>query len=337
MTVAVEEREHSSRPWWARLAAASGIATILVLTGFLYVATRPGAVALALRLAPGRTVRYRTSMTMNGSVANESESAPYRLQVAEVVAWRIRSVDARGIATVDLSVEDGTVTVNGRARPSPTAAPAAVVQVARDGRILAAQDPGLFPGRGAGAGFPGLDQLTPVLPLRPVAPGSSWSRVFDQAFPPGDGTLHYTAAGRFVRYEDTGGIRTVVVAGSLSVPIEVTVETNMVSGVQPSSTPPPPASGAAPTIGYSGTSSARQTAWVDAKAGTLVRVATVGTVDMTLSFHGFAPLFPTFDPGSGAGGIGLPFGGGPPGSSGGSAQETLRFRGTLSLQMQLLR
>jgi hypothetical protein len=326
----VNEQDSSSRPWWARLAAALGVATILVLTGFLYVATRPGDVALALKFTPGQTVRYRVGLTMDGTATNEAESSPYRLDVTETVTWRVRSLDARGIATLDLSVDGGTVTVNGQAHPASTAAPATVLQVAPDGRILSVQDPGVLPGRGAGAGFPGLDQLTPVLPLRPVMPGSSWSRVYDQAFPLGEGTLHYTTANRFVRYEDTGGVRTAVLSGSLSVPVEVTVDVNRLGGVQGSANP---AGGTTPTIGYRGTSSARQTAWVDPKAGVLVRLATMGTVDMTLSFQGFPSLFPTFDPGSATGGIGLPFGGGPSGSGNG-AQETLRFEGTVSLQMQ---
>jgi hypothetical protein len=289
-------------------------------------------VALALKFTPGQTVRYRVVLTMNGTVARETESFPYQVHVEETVLWRVESVDAQGIATVDLSVEDGTVTMNGQSHPSSSAAPATVLQVAPDGRILSVQDAGVVPGRGAGTGFPGLDQLTPVLPVRPVSPGSSWSRAFDQAYPFGEGSLHYTTENRFVRYEDVGRVRTAVVSGSLSVPVEVTVEANRLAGVQASPSP----GGASPTIGYRGMSSVRQTAWVDPEGGALVKIVTMGAVDMAVSFQGFPSLLPTFDPGSGPGGIGLPFGGGPPGSAEGGAQETLLFRGSLSLQMQRL-
>jgi hypothetical protein len=325
-------QERSARPWWARLAAALGIATILVLTGFLYVATRPGDVALALKFTPGQTVRYRVVLTMNGTVARETESFPYQVNVEETVLWRVESVDAQGIATVDLSVEDGTVTLNGQARPSSSGAPATLLQAAPDGRILSVRDPGVVPGRGAGAGFPGLDQLTPILPTGPVSPGSSWLRAFDQAYPLGAGTVHYTTANRFVRYEDVGQIRTAVVSGSQSVPVEVTMDANGLSGVRASPGP----GGDEPTIAYRGMSSVRQTAWVEPRGGALVKMATMGTVDMAVSFRDFPSLFPTFDPGSGPGGIGPLLGGGPPGSVGAGAQETLVFHGSLSLQMQRL-
>jgi hypothetical protein len=342
MTVAMNEPATSSRPWWARLAAASGIAAILALTGFLYVATRPGDVALALKFSAGQTLRYRVGFSINGSVSNlaapglgiSAGPSPYRLQVSETVSWRVRSVDSSGEATVEVSVIEGTVTVNGQTHPASAAAPVTVLQVAPDGRVVSAQDQGLIPGRGSGGGFPGLDQWTPVLPIRPVGPGARWSRAFDQALPPGPATLRYSTVNSFVRYQDASGIRTAVVSANVSVPVQVTVEPNRLGGAQASS-PPPDGSGATPTVEYSGSSSWNQMAWVDPKAGALVRLATTGSVDMTMSFRNFPSLFPTFDPGDPAG-SGLPFGGGPPGSSPGGGQQVLRFRGTLNVQMQRL-
>src|SRR5437879_6454132 len=90
-----------------RRAAAAIAAVVLVGSAAAYAVTRSGAVTVALRWHDGQTLRYRSTLGLRGE-ATPAGGVPssFAFRVIETLTWRVRSVDARGTATIDLTASD---------------------------------------------------------------------------------------------------------------------------------------------------------------------------------------------------------------------------------------
>jgi len=293
------------RPLAVRVGAALAIVGIVGLTVLLYLSLQPQPVHLALAFEPGTSTVYRVTFGMDAAPPGSSSS--FRMQETADVTWRVRSVDRNGTATVEAEAGRRTLSIGGSPATRTLPVSGWTVRVAADGRVLASGVPVLAEGAGPGGGLPGLDQVFPVLPVRDVKPGSTWTRDSRLAYLLGSGEVASTSNGRFLRYEDVGGVRGAVVRTNVRAPVSLLVDTGPARA--------PTDTSVRPTVDYLGSISWSQTAWIDPHAGVLLRSSETGRFDLTLTPKGFPSVFPSFDPGvlPSGGAFGLPFGGGPSG------------------------
>src|SRR4029453_6150055 len=101
------------------------------------------------------------------------------------------------------------------------------IQIASDGRVLSAGGLSLGgAGQTQGFGFPGMGQLTPILPDDGDAGsvGDTWDKEFSQDFPFGDGTIEYSATSTYLRNETVDGREAAVIQTQMTVPIDLTLD-----------------------------------------------------------------------------------------------------------------
>lgn len=274
------------------------VVAVLVVVGGLIAFNLPAgdtgsasAQPLALAFTPGETETFTIHMTMDGQMeAGELlGSQPIVMDVTQTVTWEVVSVDDDGIATVNVTVDEMTGTMNGVEIPDASAGPPTQMRIAPDGRILSAGGMS-FAGAGqtGGASFPGMGQMTPLLPDEPVEPGNSWTKDFSQEVPFGEGTIEFTATSTLERYEDVDGVNAAVITTEFTVPMDFTIDFGELLGAMAGAEGVP--AGATgfedATITYGGEGRIRQTAWVDPEAKQMLEMTSSGTFDMTMEFGG---------------------------------------------------
>ena len=211
---------------------AAAIAVVLIIVAGLaaFAITRSDtaeAQPLALSFTQGEEKTYDVHQTMDANISSPLfGDEPLSMDVSQVVGWKVVSVDDAGTATIEVTVSDMSGTLNGSEVPS-TPAPPIEIQIASDGRVLSAG--GLSLGGAAetqGFGFPGMGQLTPILPDDgdAVSVGDTWDKEFSQDFPFGDGTIDFSATSTYVRNETVNGREAAVIQTQMTVPIDVTLD-----------------------------------------------------------------------------------------------------------------
>ncbi|HEY6652279.1 MAG TPA: hypothetical protein VI364_08265, partial [Actinomycetota bacterium] len=163
---------------------------------------------LALSFTQGEERTYDVHQTMDANISSPLfGDEPVVMDITQVIGWRVVSVDDAGTATIEVTVSDMSGTVNGTEVPS-TPAPPIEIRIAADGRVLSAGGLSLGgAGQTQGFGFPGMGQLTPILPDEgdAVSVGDTWDKEFSQDFPFGDGTIDFSATSTYVRNETVNG------------------------------------------------------------------------------------------------------------------------------------
>ncbi|HSJ51408.1 MAG TPA: hypothetical protein VLA90_09010, partial [Actinomycetota bacterium] len=276
-----------------------GLAVVLVAGALAFVVTRGGDPAearpLALSFEEGASESYRIHMTMDGTVGSDLfGEMPLQMEMSQVTTWRVTSVAADGTATIDVSTSEVSGSVSGIEIPAEAAeTPPIEIVVAPDGRVVSA---GGFALGGAsqtqGFGFPGMGQLTPILPEDggPVAPGDSWEREFSQEFPFGEGTISYEARSTYERNEVVDGRDAAVIVTDLTVPIEFTLRFRDMIEAMGEELGDVGATGVAEledaSIAYAGGGTFTQTSWVDLQAQELLRMRSDGEFELSMEFGG---------------------------------------------------
>jgi hypothetical protein len=294
-TEAPQRRRRTGLVVGAVVAALVLIGGIVGLTAIGGESGSASAQPLALAFTPGQTETYTTHMTMDGEMdAGEllGGSQPIVMDVTQTVTWEVASVDADGVATVDVAVEEMTGTLNGMAIPDAASSTGPVeMQIAPDGRILSAGGMS-FAGfdQTGGASFPGMGQMTPLLPDGPVQPGDTWTKDFSQDVPFGEGTIEFTSTSTLERYEDVDGVNAAVVTTEFTVPMDFTIDFGKILDAMggTESMPTGPTGLADAQIAYGGSGQIRQTAWVDPDAKQMLKMTSSGSFDMTMAFTGLA-------------------------------------------------
>jgi hypothetical protein len=270
---------------------------VAVVAGFLvFRSSGPGGEARALTLAfqEGDSTTYDIHTSMTGTIdADAYGTMPVDMDMTETVTWKITSVDPDGVATVEVTVDSMSGTVNGMAVPDVGATtPPMTMRIAPDGRILTAG--GLSFSSSAettGGGFPGMDQMTPLLPDHPVAPGDSWTKSFSQDFPFGQGSIEYTTHSTFDRYEDVNGVQAAVIVTNFSLPLDFTLDFGkMMKELGGSFGDTSGSSDLADlkhaTMAYKGQGTFAMTSWMDPATRVMLKSSSRGDFDMAITFSG---------------------------------------------------
>ena len=282
----VRRRRRGRSKGKGRILVSVALVVALAAGAFAFLSLRRSsgqATALAMSFPKGQTFTYALSMNMDGTITAGTQSGPLKGTIAETLSWKVVSVDAKGVATVELTASNISGNFNGQ--PVANASQyTSQIQVARDGRILVGGDLTSTTG-GSGFDFPGTDQFTPVLPDHPVKPGETWTKSFDQTLPFGGGDLSYTSHNTFVRYENVSGVKAAVIRSTMTVPLDLTIDLRKLLDTYGQGAPIP--KGSHPTIQYGGSVSMDQTAWFDPSGGSLVKTLLVARFDMQMQFKGF--------------------------------------------------
>lgn len=278
------------------------VAVLALVAGFVAFTSlggdeqRASAQPLSLAFTKGESRTYAIHMTMDGQIeASETlgGSQSLQMEMTETMTWKVVSVHEDGVATVRVTIDEISGSVNGIEMPAETGdVPAIEMQIAPDGRVLTAG--GLsFAGfdQTGGAGFPGMGQMTPLLPDGPVEPGDTWTEEFSQDIPFGEGSIEYTATNTFERYEDVDGVQAAVITSAYQVPMDFRIDFGKLLETMGGAEGITGATGlAGASIAYGGEGSFGMTSWIDLEAKEMLKMSSSGSFDMTMSFQGVAGL-----------------------------------------------
>jgi hypothetical protein len=276
---------------------AVGVVLLLVAGAAVFALTQGDsaeAQPLSLAFTEGDEQTYEIHQTMDAQISSPLfGDQDLSMDVTQVVGWRVVSVDGSGTATIEVTVSEMSGTLNGQEVPS-TPAPPIEIEIAADGRVLSAG--GLTLGGAAqtqGFGFPGMGQLTPILPDDgdAVAVGDTWDKEFSQDFPFGEGTIEFSATSTYARDETVDGREAAVIETEMTVPLDVTLDlAALVDALGPELAG---ATGSVPLddlgggkIGYSGGGTLTQTSFVDLAAGELLESQSEGEFEISMRLEG---------------------------------------------------
>lgn len=273
------------------LALVAGAVAFVLLRDESSAEARP----LALAFTQGQSQTYTIHQTMQGQITSDLiGDMPMDLDTTQVVTWEVTSVDDDGVATIEMAVTEMSGTVNGMDMPASTGAvPPVEIVIAPDGRIVSAGGLALGgAGQTQGFGFPGMGQLTPILPDdgEAVAPGDSWDKEFSQDFPFGEGTISYTTSSTYDRNETLNGRDAAVIVTTMSVPVDFTMDFAEMLDAFGDDLGATGATGLQQlgdvSIAYSGSGDITQTSYVDLEAEELLRSESSGEFDISMEYRG---------------------------------------------------
>jgi hypothetical protein len=251
-----------------------------------------GGTAFALTLSRDKTYSYDVRLGMRGTISMQGEQVPFRMEMDQVIGWRVESTDSEGTATVAVTVEIRAAQLNGQPAPA-IPAQTSRIRVARDGRILSADfalsglgtnRPGDF-----GSLVPGGDQFMPLLPNHPVKVGDTWTKAFDQELPFGMGRLRYDVESSLLRYGDIDGKRMAVLFSTLRLPLNMTIDLRKLLAASGTTGGQPLPGGGDPKMKFGGSMTMQQTAWFDQAHGELYLTTGIARFDMSIEFKDFPP------------------------------------------------
>ena len=286
--------EPARRRWFVPVAI---VVAVLLVAGVGWVVLSGGDTAeaqpLALSFTQGQEKTYVLHQTMDAQMSSDVfGTQPLKMDLRETVTWRVTSVDDDGTATIEVTVTDLSGSLNGEPVPSSDI-PALEMKIASDGRVLSAG--GIAFGGSPdtqGFGFPGMEQLTPILPDSgdKVAVGDTWEKTFSQDFPYGDGTVEFTATSTYARDETVDGRQAAVIQTHMTVPLDLTIDlSELLKALGPElsgTTGADLGSLEGASIAYDGRGELSQTSFVDLQAKELLKTRSNGTFDISLGFQG---------------------------------------------------
>jgi hypothetical protein len=252
---------------------------------------------LALSFTQGQERTYDVHQTMDANISSPLfGDEALSMDVSQVVGWKVVSVDDDGTATIEVTVSDMSGTLNGTEVPSAPALPIEI-RVAADGRVLSAGGLSFGAAESQGFGFPGMGQLTPILPDDgdAVSVGDTWDKEFSQDFPFGDGTIDFSATSTYVRNETVNGREAAVIETQMTVPIDATLDlAELLDALGPEITGATGAAGLEQlgdgSIAYVGQGTFTQTSFVDLDARELLKTQSRGRFDISMTFEGIPGL-----------------------------------------------
>jgi hypothetical protein len=285
------------------VAVAIGVAVVVLAGVAVFALTRSDsaeAQPLAFAFEQGESQSYEIDQTIDAEIASDvfgSESIS--MDVSQLVSWEVTSVDGEGNATIEVTVSEVSGSLNGQPIPGDAASvPAVEIEIAPDGRVLSAGGLALGgAGQTQGFGFPGMGQVTPILPDEgeEVSVGDTWEKEFSQEFPFGEGTIEFSATSTYERDEEVNGRTAAVIVTDLTVPLDFTLSfSDLLETLGPELTG---ATGAGQldaladaSIDYGGQGAFTQTSFVDLEAKELLRTQSEGTFDIAMTFSGVPGL-----------------------------------------------
>lgn len=250
---------------------------------------------LALSFTQGQSQSYEIHQTMEAEIVSDVlGNQPMSMDITQVVGWEVVSVAEDGTATIEVTVDEMSGSVNGTELPDTPVPPIEMV-IAPDGRIVSAGGLALGgAGQTQGFGFPGMGQMTPLLPDEgeTVAVGDTWEKEFSQDFPFGEGTIEFTATSTYDRNETIDGRDAAVIITEMTVPMSFTLSfSDLLEALGPEVSGVTGADLLADAqIAYGGQGTVAQTSFVDLEARELLKTESSGSFEIAMTFTGIPGL-----------------------------------------------
>ena len=184
---------------------------------------------LSLAYKAGDTYKYKLHASSKQTVTTSEISFPLNFDISADESIKVKSVDSSGTADLVITLSNLTMkSTMGGVSNTTTGVPAQTinVQVGADGRLVSVEGnqlPGGTPMQafsGLGGGF----FITAVLPAKPVKPGDTWTKDYDQANPNGTGGTHVTSKSFYLRDESLNGVNAAVVETKSTMTIDMTID-----------------------------------------------------------------------------------------------------------------
>ena len=184
---------------------------------------------LSLAYKAGDTYKYKLHASSKQTVTTSEISFPLNFDISADESIKVKSVDSSGTADLAITLSNLTMkSTMGGVSNTTTGVPAQTinVQVGADGRLVSVEGnqlPGGTPMQafsGLGGGF----FITAVLPAKPVKPGDTWTKDYDQANPNGTGGTHVTSKSFYLRDESLNGVNAAVVETKSTMTIDMTID-----------------------------------------------------------------------------------------------------------------
>ena len=245
--------------------------------------------SLSLAYKAGETYKYNFHAAFKYTIGAEGMSVPLDLDITAKEGLTVKSVDSSGTADVAIAVTDMSLksTVNGTTNTTTTTTTTNVdMKIASDGHIVSIN--GSAFGNSSLPGMTGSEGglVSAILPDKPVKPGDTWSKSYDQPNPLGSGSSKVTTDNKYLRDEKVGSVDTAVVESKINSSFNLTIDLSAMVGS--SGTSLIPSGGAAAGlqgITMTGTSISDVTSWIDATAHRVVKSHSTGPLDATMSLN----------------------------------------------------
>ena len=201
-------------------------ASVFVLAGCGAFGTA-SAHTLSLAYKAGDTYKYKLHASSKQTVTTSEISFPLNFDISADESIKVKSVDSSGTADLAITLSNLTMkSAMGGVSNTTTGVPAQTinVQVGADGRLVSVEGNQL-PGGTPMEAFSGLGGgffITAVLPAKPVKPGDTWTKDYDQANPNGTGGTHVTSKSFYLRDESLNGVNAAVVETKSTMTIDMT-------------------------------------------------------------------------------------------------------------------
>jgi hypothetical protein len=244
--------------------------------------------SISLAYKTGETFKYGFHVVMKYTIGASGMSIPLDMDLGAKETVTVKSVDSSG--TADLSVDINTVSIkmsmNGTTNTTTTNTGGTIdMKVAKDGRVLSVNGNAF----GSSTALPGMTGtqggvVSAILPDRPVKPGDTWTKSYDQPNPLGTSAIHATSNNTYLRDESVGGVKSAVIESKVNTNLDMTIDLSSMLGA--AGTPPPTGGAAgAETLSMKGTSTSVTTTWIDTSARRIVKTHSTGSVNATLTVN----------------------------------------------------
>ncbi len=244
---------------------------------------------ISLAYKTGETYKYTFHAAFKYTIGAEGMSIPLDMDITAKETLTVKSVDSSGTADVAVAVTDMSLkmTVNGTTNTTSTTTTTNVdMKIASDGHIVSIN--GSTFGNSSLPGMTGSEGglVSAILPDKPVKPGDTWSKSYDQPNPLGTGASKVTTDNKYLRDEKVGSVDTAVVESKINSSFNLTIDLSSMAGS--SGTPLIPSTGAAAGlqgITMNGTSVSDVTSWIDTGAHRVVKSHSTGILDATMTLN----------------------------------------------------
>ncbi|HYM96212.1 MAG TPA: hypothetical protein VET26_02835, partial [Candidatus Sulfotelmatobacter sp.] len=255
---------------------------------------------LSLSYKAGDTYRYGIHTALLETLTAGVLSIPIDIEITAHETVKVTAVDAAGISDLTITISDTSVkTVSKGVTSTTTGLPdtSTEMKVASDGRVQSVNGNST-----AGNPFTMLTNLgggfiSAVLPDKPVKPGDTWTKTYDQTPAGGTGSVHVVARSRYLRDESVSGVSTAAVETNSTATILITTGQGALKPVIGSSGSPASGlpTGDFQSVTIKGTVVSDVTSWIDPGAHRVVKShessATDATMMMTMAIApGTSPL-----------------------------------------------
>lgn len=246
--------------------------------------------AIALAYKAGDVYKYALHMSLKYTIAASGISIPLEMDMSAKETSTVKSVDSTGTADITVDLTDMTMkmTMAGTTNSTNTTTPTSIeMKVASDGHIVSVNGNALgsnaFPSLGGMQG--GL--VSAILPDKPVKPGDTWSKSYDQPNPMGSGTSHVTTDNTYTGDEKVGSVNANVVVSKIKATLDLTLDLGSIFGG--TGMPAGPAAGPGGSsfqgLTIKGTARSDVKSWIEPGSRHLVKTHSTGTLDATMTVN----------------------------------------------------